>query len=78
MEELEALVPDLPAIIDPELGDQLRRRRVVVFQPQKRIRAWNLKCAATHAAVASNMRCWPDTCWHDCCHVRHPLRCAGN
>ena len=45
IEELEAGVPQLPPVVDPELGDEVpRRRRVVVFQPQKKIRAWNLKC----------------------------------
>jgi len=45
IEELEAGVPQLPPVVDPELGDEMpRRRRVVVFQPQKKIRAWNLKC----------------------------------
>ena len=47
IEELEAGVPQLPPVVDPELGDEVpRRRRVVVFQPQKKIRAWNLKCAS--------------------------------
>ena len=37
-------MPLLPPVVDPELGDAPRARRVVLFQPQKKIRAWNLKC----------------------------------
>ena len=48
-EQLAEEVPALPPIVDPELGDEPRRRRVTLFLPQKKIRAWSLKCACNPA-----------------------------
>ena len=44
MEELKMMLPALKPLQDPETGE-LTKRTVEMWLPEKKIRAWNTRCA---------------------------------
>lgn len=56
MEELRMMVPALKPLVDPETGEETART-VELWLPEKKIRAWNTRCALNPPAGTSHEAC---------------------